>query len=58
LPGIKKSDGLDSNSIIALGEALDGRLAFVVFRRLRAGMIRVITARDREDKERRMFRRK
>jgi uncharacterized DUF497 family protein len=29
---------------IALGETLDGRLAFVVFRRLSGGMIRVVTA--------------
>ena len=43
---------------IALGETLDGRLAFVVFRRLSKGLIRVITARDMEDRERRMFRRK
>ena len=43
---------------IALGETLDGRLAFVVFRRLPGGVIRVITARDMEDKERRLFRRK
>jgi uncharacterized protein len=43
---------------IALGETFDGRLAFVVFRRLRAGIIRVVTARDMEDKERRLFRRK
>jgi uncharacterized protein len=43
---------------IALGETLDGRLAFVVFRRLRGGMIRIVTARDMEDKERRLFRRK
>jgi uncharacterized DUF497 family protein/predicted DNA binding CopG/RHH family protein len=43
---------------IALGETLDGRLAFVVFRRLSAGLIRVITARDMDDSERRLFRRK
>jgi uncharacterized DUF497 family protein len=43
---------------IALGETLDGRLAFVVFRRLPGGLIRVVTARDMEDKERRLFRRK
>ena len=43
---------------VALGETLDGRLAFIVFRRLRAGVIRVVTARDMEDKERRLFRRK
>jgi len=43
---------------IALGETFDGRLAFVVFRRLRGGVIRVVTARDMEDKERRLFRRK
>jgi uncharacterized protein len=43
---------------IALGKTLDGRLAFVVFRRLAKGVIRVVTARDMEDKERRLFRRK
>ena len=46
------------NLYVALGETLDGRLAFVVFRRKRAGVIRIITARDMEDKERRLFRRK
>ena len=43
---------------IALGETLDGRLAFVVFRRLHGGFIRVITARDMDDRERRLFCRK
>ncbi len=43
---------------IAWGETLDGRLAFVVFRRLPGGRIRVITARDMENGERRLFRRK
>ena len=42
----------------ALGETLDGRLAFVVFRRLSKGVIRVVTARDMENDERRLFRRK
>jgi uncharacterized DUF497 family protein len=43
---------------VALGETLDGRLAFVVFCRLSRGLIRVVTARDMEDSERRLFRRK
>ena len=43
---------------IALGETLDGRLAFVVFRRLPGGLVRVITARDMDTSERRLFRRK
>lgn len=43
---------------IALGESFDGRLAFVVFRRLSGGLIRVVTARDMDDRERRLFRRK
>jgi len=43
---------------IALGETLDGRLAFVVFRRLSGGRVRVITAWDMEASERRLFRRK
>lgn len=43
---------------IALGETYDGRLALVVFRRLPGSVIRVITARDMELNERRLFRRK
>ena len=43
---------------VALGMTADGRLAFVVFRRLPGGLIRVITARDMDDSERRIFRRK
>ncbi len=43
---------------IALGETLDGRLAFVVFRYLNRGLFRVATARDRNASERRMYRRK
>lgn len=43
---------------IALGETLDGRLAFVVFHRLPKGAVRVITARDMEANEKRLFRRK
>ena len=43
---------------IALGQTLDGRLAFVVFRRLSGGLVRVITARDMAASERRLFRRK
>ena len=43
---------------IALGETLDGRLTLVVFRRLSGGLVRVITARDMDASERRLFRRK
>ena len=43
---------------VALGETLDGRLAFVVFRRLSGGLIRVVTAREMDNSERRLFRRK
>jgi uncharacterized DUF497 family protein len=43
---------------IALGETLDGRLAFIVFRRMSGGLVRVITARDMDASERRLFRRK
>jgi uncharacterized protein len=43
---------------VALGETLNGRLAFVVFRRLSGGLVRVITARDMDASERRLFRRK
>jgi uncharacterized protein len=42
----------------ALGETLSGRLAFVVFQRIAKGAIRVVTARDMNVRERRMFRRK
>ena len=42
----------------AYGETLDGRLLFIIFRRLTAGTIRVVTARDMEDQDRRIFRRK
>jgi uncharacterized DUF497 family protein len=50
----RSRDGL----YVALGETLDGRLAFVVFRRRPRGVIRVITTRDMEKDERRLFRRK
>ena len=43
---------------VALGETLDGRLAFVVFQRLPKAVVRVITARDMEAKEKWLFRRK
>lgn len=43
---------------IALGNTLDGRSAFVVFRRQPGGIVRVVTARDMDDSERRLFRRK
>lgn len=43
---------------IALGETFDGRLAFVVFRLQSRGIVRVITARDMDDSERRLYRRK
>ena len=43
---------------VALGETLDGRLVFVVFRRLSRGLIRVVTARDMDNSERRLYRRK
>jgi uncharacterized protein len=43
---------------IALGETFDGRLTFVVFRRRQGGLIRVVTARNMDDSERRLFRRK
>jgi hypothetical protein len=43
LPANTRS-GEPVKSYIALGETLDGRLAFVVFRRLIGGLIRVVTA--------------
>ena len=43
---------------IALGATLEGRLAFVVFCCLPKGIVRVITARDMEANERRLYRRK
>ena len=42
---------------MALGETLDGRLAFVVFRRLPGSLVRATTARDMDASERRLFRR-
>jgi uncharacterized protein len=44
--------------LIALGRTFEGRLVFVVFHRLPGGIVRVITARDMDDSERRRFRRK
>ena len=44
--------------LIALGRTFEGRFAFVVFHRLPGGIVRVITARDMDDSERRLFRRK
>jgi uncharacterized DUF497 family protein len=41
------------STYICYGRTLDGRLAFIVFKRLGGGTIRVITARDMEDNERR-----
>ena len=35
---------------LALGQTLDGRLAIVAFRRLPSGLIRVVTARDMNEK--------
>ena len=46
------------NRYLALGETLDGRLSFVVFRKRPGGTIRVITARDMNSSERRLYRRK
>ena len=43
---------------IALGETHDGRLSLVVFLRLKKGVVRVITARNMEEDERRLYRRK
>jgi uncharacterized DUF497 family protein len=46
------------STYLCYGATLDGRLAFIVFKRLGKGRIRVITARDMQDNERRMYRRK
>lgn len=43
---------------LALGQTLDGRLACVVFERHPGRRIRVVTARDMNAKERRLYRRK
>ena len=43
---------------LAYGETLDGRLALVVFERLPGNLTRVVTARDMNAKERRLYRRK
>jgi uncharacterized DUF497 family protein len=57
-PGNRKVRRTRQGRYIALGETLDGRLAFVVFQRLSVGFVRVITARDMEANELRLFRRK
>jgi uncharacterized DUF497 family protein len=57
-PGNRKVRRTRQERYIALGETLDGRLAFVVFQRVSGGLVRVITARDMEANERRLFRRK
>ena len=49
LPGTIKVRRTRQKLYLALGDTLDGRLAFVVFRRLSGGMLRVITARDMDD---------
>jgi uncharacterized DUF497 family protein len=51
--GFKIRKGRKS-SYLCYGRTLDGRLAFIVFKRL-GKRIRVATARDMEDKERRMY---
>jgi uncharacterized DUF497 family protein len=56
--GVYKLRRTRQKRYMALGETLDGRLAFVVFGRLPGGLIRVITARDMDHSERRQFRRK
>lgn len=56
--GVHKIRRARQKLYIALGETLDGRLAFVVFRRIAGGQVRVITARNMEASERRLFRRK
>ena len=56
--GVYKVRRTRQSRYIALGETLDGRLAFVVFHRLPKGVVRVITARDMETNEKRQFRRK
>jgi uncharacterized DUF497 family protein len=58
LAGNRKVRRTGQKRYIGLGETLDGRLAFVVFRRLPGGLVRVITARDMDAGERRLFRRK
>jgi uncharacterized DUF497 family protein len=45
------------SAYICYGSTLDGRLAFIVFKRFGGARIRVITARDMEDNERRTYRR-
>lgn len=47
-----EGDGQDFSSVSYI------RFATIVFRRLRGGMIRVVTARDIDEKERRLFHRK
>jgi uncharacterized DUF497 family protein len=46
------------STYVCFGRTLDGRLAAIVFKRLGGQLIRVITARNMEDRERRMYLRK
>ena len=41
----------------AYGQSLDGRYLFIVFEKLKGNAVRVITARDMADKEKRFYRR-
>jgi hypothetical protein len=43
---------------VAFGATFDGRLAYVVYERKAGRVIRVVTAREMEKKERRLHRRK
>jgi len=47
-----------SGTYVALGRTLDGRMTLVVYLRLPGRTIRVVTARDMNDWERRMYDRK
>jgi uncharacterized DUF497 family protein len=52
--GFKIRKGRKS-SYLCYGRTLDGRLVVIVFKRLGRQRIRVITARDMEDNERRTY---
>jgi hypothetical protein len=43
---------------VAFGATFDGRLAYVVYERKPSHVLRVVTARDMKQKERRLYRRK
>jgi uncharacterized DUF497 family protein len=58
LPVTIKSGVAHQKLSIALGRTFDGWLALDVFRRMPGGFVRVVTARDMNNSERRIYRTK